>query len=139
MTVEIEQLLSQTTMRPSCPPDELADFIEMVGPVPHKDYLDFIAKHNGCDGAVGAEGYVRLWSLDNVIARTEGANVAEFAPGLLLFGSDGGNEAFAFDRQDRKWPIVTVPMVGMSRQEIKYVAGTFAEFIQRIAADELPA
>jgi hypothetical protein len=125
-------------MRPSCPPDELADFIDMVGPVPHQDYLDFIAKHNGCDGAVGEDGYLRLWSLDNVIARTEGAHVAEFAPGLLLFGGDGGNEAFAFDRQDPKWPIVMVPLVGLSREDMKFVAGTFTELIQRLATDELP-
>lgn len=138
MTIDIEQLLSETTMRPPCPADELADFIEMVGPVPHQDYLDFIAKHNGCDGSIGEEGYVRIWSLDNVIARTEGSNVAELAPGLLLFGGDGGNEAFAFDRQDPKWPIVMVPLVGMSRKDMKFVAGTFTEFIERLAADELP-
>jgi hypothetical protein len=74
---------------------------------------------------------------DNVIARTEELGTVEFAPGLLLFGDDGANEAFAFDRQDPKWPIVMVPLVGMSRTDMKFIAGTFAEFIQRMAADEL--
>lgn len=138
MSTVIEGLLSETEMQPPCPPDELADFTEMVGPVPHRDYLEFIARHNGCDGPVGTEGYIGLWPIDEVISGTEQANTEEFAPGLLLFGGDGGNEAFAFDRQDPAWPIVMVPLVGMSRKEMKFVAGTFTEFIRRLAADELP-
>jgi hypothetical protein len=137
MTIDLDKLLSETTMRPPCPPNELADFVEIVGPVPHPDYLDFISRHNGCDGPIGDEGYIRIWSLDNVIARTEQSGTAEFAPGLLLFGGDGGNEAFAFDRQDPKWPIVMVPLVGMSRRDMRYVAATFTEFIRRFAANEL--
>ncbi len=137
MNGNIEQLLSETILRPPCRPDELTDFIKMVGPVPHQDYLDFMAKHDGCDGPIGSEGYIGLWPIDEVISGTEEANTAEFAPGLLLFGGDGGNEAFAFDRQDPKWPIVMVPLVGMSRKDMKFIAGTFTDFIQRLAADEL--
>jgi hypothetical protein len=136
MSDTIERLLSETTMRPPCPPDELADFVKMVGPVPHEDYLDFIAKHNGCDGPVGNEGYIGLWPVDEVISGTEQAKTAEFAPGLLLFGSDGGNEVFAFDRQNPAWPIVMVPLVGMSRKDMRFVAGTFTGFVERLAADQ---
>ena len=109
----------------------------MVGPVPHQDYLDLMACHNGCAGPVGEEAYVSIWSLDEVISRTEQAETDEFAPGLLLFGGDGGNEAFAFDRDDSEWPIVMVPLVGMSRKEMKFIASTFTGFIRRLAADEL--
>lgn len=137
MNSKIAQLLSEATKRPPCTPVELANFIEMVGPIPHQDYLDFIAKQNGCEGPIGSEGYVVLWPIDEVILGTEQVNTAEFAPGLLLFGGDGGNEAFAFDREDPKWPIVMVPLIGMSRNDMKFLAGTFTEFIERLAKDEL--
>ena len=137
MAGDIYELLAQTTMRPPCPPDELADFLEIVGPVPHQDYLGFIWHHNGCDGPIGKEGYIGIWSLDEVISRTEDLSTSEFAPGLLLFGGDGGNEVFAFDRQDPKWPIVRVPMIGMSRKDMLFVAATFTDFVCRLAADEL--
>jgi len=137
MNSNLAQLLSAATKRPPCPPEELADFTKKVGPIPHQDYLDFIARQNGCDGPIGNEGYVCLWLLDEVISGTEQVNTAEFAPGLLLFGGDGGGEAFAFDRLDPKWPIVMVPLIGISRNDMKYIAGTFTEFIRCLAADEL--
>lgn len=136
MNVDVEQLLSETEMDPPCPPDELADFIEIVGPVPHQDYLDFMAKHNGCGGPIGREGYIVLWPLDEVVSTSEQPFAAEGAPGLLLFGGDGANEVFAFDRYDPKWPIVNVPFICMSREDIRFVAATFTELIQRLAADE---
>lgn len=138
MNEELDQMLTEVEMLPPSRADEMADFMRIVGDMPHKDYLEFMSRHNGGDGPVGKEGYVRFWPLDQVVAGTEEYGAPEFVPGLLLFGGDGGNEAFAFDRQNPKWPIVMVPMVGMSRKDMKFVAGTFTEFIQRLAADELP-
>jgi hypothetical protein len=134
--MEIDQLLSQATMRPPCPPDELTDFVKIVGPIPHQDYLGFMSRCNGCDGPIGNEGYVSLWSLDEVVASTEKL-CDEFAPGLLLFGGDGGNGAFAFDRSDPTWPIVVVPLIGMSRKEMRVIDTTFSGFIRRLAEDDL--
>jgi hypothetical protein len=120
MPTELDALMPAVTMRPPFPPDEAAelfgDFIAEVGPIPHNDYLAFMREHNGCDGPVGQEGNISIWPLEEVISATEGYHVSEFAPGLLLFGSDGGNEAYAFDRQDPRWPIVSVPLVGLSRK-----------------------
>jgi hypothetical protein len=95
-------------------------------------------RHNGCDGPVGKESYVQIWRLEEVIAGNEELHILEFAPGLLIFGGDGGNEAYAFDRMNPQWPIVVVPLVGLSRKEIRVVARTFKEFIHRLVADELP-
>ena len=141
MPTQLDALLPEVKMRPPFPPDEIdelfADFVAEVGPIPHQDYLAFMREHNGCDGPVGREGNISIWRLEEVISATEGYDVAEFAPGLLLFGSDGGNEAYAFDRQDPGWPIVSVPLVGLSRKEMKFVAPTFSEFIRQLAADEI--
>jgi hypothetical protein len=141
-TSELVNLLPDVKMRPPLPVNEadelIADFVAEVGPIPHADYLAFMREHNGCDGLVGREGNISLWPLEEVLLRTEQYRVDEFAPGLLLIGSDGGNEAFAFDRRGVGWPIVSVPLVVMSRAEMKFVAPTFSGFVRRLAADELP-
>ena len=139
MSENLDALLPEVQMRPAFPADQVdelfADFTAEVGDVPHPDYLEFMRRHNGCDGPVGQNGYIRLWPLENVVLRTEQAKTDEFAPGLLLFAGDGGNEAYAFDRQDPRWPIVAVPLVGLSRKEMKFIAGTFAEFLRKLASD----
>ncbi len=141
MATELDSLLPEVTMRPPFPPDEVnelfADFIAEVGPVPHQDYLSFMRQHNGCDGPVGKKGVISIWPLEEVISATEGYHADEFAPGLLLFAGDGGGTAYAFDRQDARWPIVEVELVSMSRKEMKFAASTFSEFIRKLANDEV--
>jgi hypothetical protein len=141
MDDDLDKLLPEVQMRPAFAADELdelfADFVGEVGDVPHRDYLDFMRRHNGGDGPVGQNGYIRIWPLENVILRTEQAKTDEFAPGLLLFAGDGGGEAYAFDRQTPGWPIVSVPLVGLSRKEMKFVANTFGDFIRKLASDEV--
>ena len=56
----------------------------------------------------------------------------EFAPGLLLFGSDGSGDAFAFDMRGPGMPIVRVPFVGMDLSEVEAIAGDFVEFLQKL-------
>ena len=142
MATELDALLPEVKMRPPFPADEVdelvADFIAEVGPIPHRDYLAFMREHNGCDGPVGREGNISIWPLEEVISATEGYHADEFAPGLLLFAGDGGGTAYAFDRQDPRWPIVEVELVSMSRKEMKFVAPTFSEFIRLLADDEVP-
>jgi hypothetical protein len=141
MATELDSLLPEVKMRAPLPLGEVdevfTDFIAEVGPMPHKDYLAFMRAHNGCDGPVGKEGVISIWPLEDVVSGTEGYNVEEFAPGLLLFAGDGGGTGYAFDRQDPRWPVVEVELVSISRDEMKFVAPTFSEFIRKLANDEV--
>jgi hypothetical protein len=47
---------------------------------------------NGGEGSVG-DTYVILWRIEELIEMSKAYDVAEYAPGLFLFGSDGGGEA----------------------------------------------
>jgi hypothetical protein len=51
---------------------------------------------NGGEGFIG-ENYLRAWPVEDLIQSNKDYRVDEAAPGLFLFGSSGGGEAFAFD------------------------------------------
>ena len=97
-----------------------------------QDYVDFLLRSNGADGPIGETGYVSLWPIEDIPELNKGYRIEEFAPGLLIFGSDGGGEAFAFDLRDPSLSIVGVPFVGMSIDEAKPVASTFTEMLTSI-------
>lgn len=94
-----------------------------------RDYVEFVLRGNGAEGPVPNRGYLALWPVEVLRSRNEEYAVAEFAPGLLLFGSDGADTAYAFDSTN-SMKIVELPFIGMSREEMEFVANTFTEFLQ---------
>ncbi len=92
-------------------------------------YKNFLREHDGGVGVLGQD-YVDLWSAGDLSERQSGYEVSTYAPGLLLFGSDGGGEAFAFDTRAEPWAVVRAPFVGMSLDDCVPVARTFDEFLR---------
>ena len=95
------------------------------------DYSAFLRKSNGGWGELG-EHYLQLWPVEELLVRNRRYEVEDAAPGLLLFGSDGGGEAFAFDRQRPGAPVVMVPFIPLDRNEAIDIAPTFEEFLERL-------
>jgi hypothetical protein len=93
-----------------------------------KDYIEFISYSNGAEGNIG-ENYLILWSIEDIIELNEAYGVNEFAKGLVLFGSDGGDTAFAFDTRTNETQIVTVPFMGMDLDEVTMCSNTFNGFL----------
>jgi hypothetical protein len=93
------------------------------------DYIEFISFSNGAEGSIG-ENYLILWSIDEIIELNEVYGVNDFAKGFVLFGSDGGDTAFAFDTRTKDLHIVTVPFIGMDIEEVKTCSNTFNGFFQ---------
>jgi hypothetical protein len=93
------------------------------------DYVEFITYTNGAEGSIG-ENYLVLWVIDEIVELNEGYSVNEFAKGLVLFGSDGGDTAFAFDTRTNEMRIVTVPFIGMGLDEITTISNTFNGFLE---------
>jgi hypothetical protein len=94
-----------------------------------EDYAQFLQKMNGGEGFIGS-AYLILWRSDNLIEMNKAYQVADYAPGLFLFGSDGGGEAFAFDMRTEAKPIVSVPFVGMDLELIQPLGATFEVFLE---------
>lgn len=97
------------------------------------EYASFLQKCDGGEGFIGPNAYVILWRLGELIEWNKAYQVDEYAPGLFLFGSDGGGEAFAFDTRRSEMPIVSVPFVGMDLDLARPLGESFQEFIELLA------
>jgi hypothetical protein len=111
--------------------NEAQDAFNLVLP---KDYTTFLGITNGGEGMIG-DTYLILWKAEELADMNQSYQVSEYAPGLLLFGSDGGGEAFAFDTRNANasWPVVKVPFVGMDLQYAEKIADSFNAFLNILA------
>lgn len=93
-----------------------------------EEYKEFLTLANGGAGFIG-EAYMMHWRIEELRELNQAYQVAEYAPDLVLFGSNGGGEAFAFDRRSDPAPIVIVPFVGMEIGLAHQVGSSFGEFV----------
>lgn len=57
-------------------------------------YKRFLQHANGGEGPIGPASYAQLWSVGDLADNNDGYEVNQYAPGIVLFGSNGGGEAF---------------------------------------------
>lgn len=93
------------------------------------DYVAFMLQHNGGAGIMSENNFLALLGIEEIERDTEDYGVFENAPGLLLFGSNGGNEAYAFDTRFTPWTIVRFPFISIHIEEARFVAPSFTEFL----------
>jgi len=86
-----------------------------------------------CDGAEGFVGanYIRLYGSQDLTEEAE-APPLEQLEGLAVFASNGGGEAFAFDREGA---VVMVPWIGDEEDVI--AQGSFDAFVGRLHDDRI--
>jgi hypothetical protein len=94
------------------------------------DYKNFMMEFNGAEGPIGSQSYLMLWRIEELEDLNKVAAVDEFAPGLLLFGSDGGGMSYAFDTRKTNTLIVEVPTEILSIDKVKQCGQTFQEFLE---------
>jgi hypothetical protein len=94
------------------------------------DYRKFLMLTNGGEGLVGKNAYVILWSVEELASMNKAYEVEDYVPGLLLFGSDGGGEAYGFDTRNARWATVQVPFVGMEWSLARSIAMSFMGFLK---------
>ncbi|MDR1853538.1 MAG: SMI1/KNR4 family protein [Azoarcus sp.] len=95
------------------------------------NYVRFLQQTDGGEGFIG-NAYLILWRVGDLIEMNKAYQVADYAPGLFLFGSDGGDEAFAFDMRTESKFIVSVPFVGMELELIQPLGATFNAFLETL-------
>jgi hypothetical protein len=103
-----------------------------LGVVLPKEYIEFLLHANGGEGVIGDNAYLVLWRVEDLPEINAGYQVQIYAPGFVMFGSDGGGEAFAFDMRSQVKGIVMLPFVGMAVDEIQHVAHNFWHFLEQL-------
>lgn len=130
---DVERLLARLNRNPPARDDALATFRSRSPFVLPEEYVRFLRSANGGEGFVGP-AYLILWRVEELIESNDAYRVAEYAPGLFLFGTNGGGEAFAFDGRDPGKPIVSVPFIPMELDEARRLASGFDDFVRALAA-----
>jgi hypothetical protein len=114
--------------RPGATAREL-DALTQNCPGLRRDYIDFLSTCNGLEGEIG-ETYVVLWSTTDLIELDEACAVSEFGPGLLLVGTDGGDDGFGIDTRNEHAPFVQVPLTGVSWEQAGVISTDFPGFLE---------
>ena len=140
MSTDMSDLLGELKLRPGATDDEIATCARGLDVQLPADYVGFLKKANGATGFIRRDrAYVDFWSTDATIESNRGYEVATYAPGLLLFGSDGGGEGFGFDMRSSPWSVVVVPFVGMSWEDAVVNGTSFLDFLERLCAGRAPS
>ncbi|NDI35093.1 SMI1/KNR4 family protein [Chengkuizengella sediminis] len=91
-----------------------------------QEYYEFLLNSNGGEGSIG-ESYLVMWKVEDIIELNEAYGVEEFAPGLLIIGSDGGDTAYCIRSENKSF--VNVPFIGMDLREVQVCGNNFEEFL----------
>lgn len=127
--MEYGRMFTRGNFGPPASEAQIRSFESSVGFALPKEYVDFLRWADGGFGFVG-HAHVILWPLEDLGRKNKAYDVAEFAPGLFLFGSSGGGEAYAFDIRSPAMPIVEVPFIGMELKAAHFMAPTFNGFLE---------
>ncbi len=121
-------LLAHFAANPPASQEKISKVQELLSFLLPEDYVDFLTTADGGEGFIGRTHLI-LWKTDELIANNAAYHVAELAPELFLFGSNGGGEAFWFERRSAALPIVSVPFITMEMADAKVVAPDFETFL----------
>ncbi|TGQ69870.1 MAG: SMI1/KNR4 family protein [Mesorhizobium sp.] len=91
-----------------------------------EDYIKFLKEHNGGEGFIG-DSYIIFFKAEELVDFNREYEVEKYAPGILLFASNGGGEAYGFDTHDVEMPIVRIPFIFMERQSAETTARDLAD------------
>jgi hypothetical protein len=128
--------IEKLNRRPPATDEAIAAFEETLGAQLPGDYQRFLKIANGGEGFIGKNAYVILWGVDELASMNQAYEVENYAPGLLIFGSDGGGEAYGFDARNPHWTTVQVPFVGMGWKLARPIAVSFTGFLEHLYRTE---
>lgn len=94
------------------------------------DYVDFMQEFNDGEGFVGKE-YLIMYKMHEIIEVNDDCQVSEYVPGIILFGSNGGGEHFAFDYRGSEIKYIIIPSM-LDYDDIIIQSTTLKAFFKRL-------
>lgn len=128
-------ILSQGTSNAGASETSIVHLEQMIGHLLPKDYKEFLKLTNGFECYLDSNRYIVLWSAEQIAEFNEGYLVADFAPALVLIGSDGGGTGYGFDTRTEPMTVCETPFVGMSPEMMHLVADNFSAFLKFLESD----
>ena len=130
--MKTENILKDWQLNAGASEDAIRDAVSSLGcSLPH-DYVQFLRDHDGGEGFIG-HNYLIVWKAEELNTFNREYEVTKYAPGLLLFASDGGGEGYGFDTRNTAMPVVSVSFIGMDLNEAQRVASSFTDFLNLLA------
>jgi hypothetical protein len=85
MRVSPNELFKEFNVNPPASIDAIRQFEAESGTRLREDYAAFLMRSNGGEGLI-RRNYASLWRVEELKEKNRGYQVADFAPGLFLFG-----------------------------------------------------
>ncbi|WP_215145131.1 SMI1/KNR4 family protein [Exiguobacterium qingdaonense] len=128
MDEQIKTLLSQFELNEPASEINIKKVEELLSINFPQEYYEFLLFSNGGEGVIG-QSYLVLWKIEDLIELNDAYGVEEFAPGLLIIGSEGGDTAYCIDVRSDIKPFVQVPFIGMDLSEVQGCSNDFKGFL----------
>ena len=126
-----DALLKDAVLNPPASEEAVRAAASALGISLPVDYADFLRNHNGGEGFAGIHAVV-LFKAEELKPFNDAYEVNEYAPGLVLFGSNGGGEGYAFDTRDASMPVVRVPFIGMELRYADPIGKSFTDMLRQL-------
>lgn len=134
MDTHIQQYLKSLELNKPADPNVVRKVEDQLGFQFPEEYVKFLLHSNGGEGPIG-DNYLQLWGVEELIEDNEAYSVEEFAPGLWIIGSDGGDTAYCLDTRSKEMPFVSMPFIGMDLDEVESCGSTFKEFLDFLSKE----
>lgn len=92
-------------------------------------FIEFYKEANGAYINTD-EVYIVLWSLTELLQLNKDYKVETYAPEFFIFGSDGGDTAYAIEKETGF--IFEMPFIGMSKEVAVFKSENFDKFIKEL-------
>jgi len=122
----------EMTLNEPATPEAIARAESVLGVRLPAEYVAFLLEHNGGEGPVGEEGWGAFHPIEDLPQMQTDYAGLDHLGGWIIFGSDGGGEAFVFDQEGS---VLVVPWIGGREDAVPQ--GSFTEFVQRLAAGRM--
>lgn len=124
----LDEILAQFNRNPGATDAAIGDCESALSVELPSDFKRFLKLSNGGEGPIGTSSYLQLWRVEQIPSRNDDYGVAEFAPGIVIFGSDGGSEAYAFDYRRSEAQVISIPF-HLELQYARCLSRTFDGFL----------